>query len=71
MKICLINPPVTEKREKGVEYTPNFFTMQHIGLGYLASILEKNGHTMPWYRGIHPIFVIICIIVLEIERMLL
>ena len=47
MKICLINPPMDfMKRSIDFEYSENFFTMQHLGLGYIASSLcEKNFET--------------------------
>lgn len=43
LKICLINPPMDfTKRSSDFEYSENFFTMQHLGLGYIASNLCKN-----------------------------
>lgn len=44
MHICLINPPIIGERFEGYEWTNNSYTLQHIGLGYIASLLETNGH---------------------------
>ena len=44
MKVCLVNPPSTQKRFEGYEWSNNTFTIQHLGLGYIAANLEKNGY---------------------------
>lgn len=44
MKICLINPPITGKRFEGYEWSNNSYTIQHLGLGYIAGMLESNGY---------------------------
>ncbi len=38
MKICLINPPCSDG------YLSNMYSMQHIGIAYIASCLEKHGY---------------------------
>ncbi|KLU73002.1 MAG: hypothetical protein RHS_1244 [Robinsoniella sp. RHS] len=44
MKICLINPPLISKKFNGYEWSKNSFTIQHLGLGYIAGMLEANGY---------------------------
>lgn len=44
MKICLINPPVTGDKGGLYEYGTNFNAFPHLGLGYIAAVLEKKGH---------------------------
>lgn len=44
MKICLINPPLISKKFDGCEWSKNSFTIQHLGLGYIAGMLEANGY---------------------------
>lgn len=45
MKIGLINPPIFIKRFEGYEWSNNSFTIQHLGLGYIAGMLEHEGYT--------------------------
>jgi len=44
MRILLVNPPYRRLRGVGAFYFP-------IGLGYLASVLEKSGHEVRIYNG--------------------
>lgn len=44
MKILLVNPPYRRLRRIGAVYFP-------IGLGYLAAVLEKDGHEVKIYNG--------------------
>ncbi|MBD5534784.1 MAG: B12-binding domain-containing radical SAM protein [Lachnospiraceae bacterium] len=44
MKICLINPPVHGHRIEGYEWSKNAYTIQHLGIGYIAGTLEKYGY---------------------------
>jgi len=46
MKICLINPSVDGKRGEFYEYEPNFNSFPHLGLGYIASVLERNNYSV-------------------------
>jgi radical SAM superfamily enzyme YgiQ (UPF0313 family) len=43
MRICLVNPPDTTKRYEDAEYNHCFFTIPHIGLGYIGAILRSEG----------------------------
>lgn len=42
MKICLINPPILGNRMEGYEWSNNSYTIQHLGIGYIAGTLEAN-----------------------------
>lgn len=46
MKICLINPPIQGKRMEGYEWSNNSYTMQHLGIGYIAGTLEANHYNI-------------------------
>ncbi len=42
MKVCLINPPDGNKREKNMDYCETAYNFPHLGLGYIASVLDNN-----------------------------
>lgn len=50
MKICLINPSVIDEKKNASplstrnKYFINPYNLAHLGLGYIASVLEKNGY---------------------------
>lgn len=44
MKICLINPPIIGKRFDGYEWSNNSYTIQHLGLGYIAGMHESENY---------------------------
>lgn len=46
MRICLINPSYAKFRNEGEEYSYSGFTLPHLGLGYIASYLEKAGFSV-------------------------
>jgi radical SAM superfamily enzyme YgiQ (UPF0313 family) len=43
MKICLINPADTSKRNEDVEYSNSLYNMPHLGVGYIGAVLEQSG----------------------------
>lgn len=43
MKILLVNPPYMDTVPEDVYFSITGYTVPHLGLGYIASFLEKNG----------------------------
>jgi radical SAM superfamily enzyme YgiQ (UPF0313 family) len=46
MKICLINPPIPGGAFEGYQWTNNSYTMQHLGIAYIAAVLKKNNYVV-------------------------
>lgn len=42
MKVCLVNPVGVDDRDEGYEYISRGYNYPHLGLGYIASVLESE-----------------------------